>query len=61
MSEDRLGDLLNHLLDKRVVDAFVEDDAFVLHFDDGSLVELYSENGDLDLYWEMGQKEPQLH
>lgn len=59
--EDKLERLFEHLIGRIVEEAFVEDDAFILHFDDGSLIELYSSDGDLDLYWEMGQQEPQLH
>ena len=61
MSEDKLELLFNHLLDRSVHEVFIENDAFVMVFDDGTLLELYSEDGDLDLYFEIGQESPALH
>jgi len=61
MSEDKLELLFNHLLDRSVYEVYIEDDAFVMVFDDGTLLELYSSDGDLDLYFELPQEEPKLH
>ncbi len=61
MSEDKLELLFNHLLDRSVHEVYIEDDAFVMVFDDGTLLELYSSDGDLDLYFELPQEEPKLH
>ena len=60
MSEDKLELLFNHLLDRSVYEVYIEDDAFVMVFDDGTLLELYSSDGDLDLYFELPQEEPKL-
>lgn len=59
--EDKLETLFIHLIGRVVEEAFIEDDAFVLYFDDGSMIELYSSDGDLDLYFELNQGQPQLH
>ena len=61
MSEDRLGDLLNHLLDKTVYNAYIEEDAFTIEFEDGTFIQLYSDDGDLDIYFEMPEESPPLH
>ena len=59
--EEKLELLLNHLLDRIVDEVYIEDDTFTMVFDDGTLLELYSSDGDLDMYYEMPQEEPKLH
>lgn len=61
MEEDKLDHLMQHLIGKTVIECRIENDAFLLVFDDDTLMELYSENGDLDLYYEFGQESPALH
>ena len=59
--EEKLDLLLNHLLDRIVDEVYIENDTFTMVFDDGTLLELYSSDGDLDMYYEMPQEEPKLH
>lgn len=61
--ESKLERLLDHLLDRKVEEVYInENDDFVIVFDDNTLIELFSEDGDLGIYFEIGQKdEPQLH
>ena len=59
--EDKIDKLFNHLIDRMVDEVYIEDDAFCIIFDDGTFLQLYSEDGDLDLYFEMPQEEPKLH
>lgn len=61
MSEDKLEFLLNHLLDQVVENVYIEQDTFVMEFADGTLLELYSSDGDLDLYYELPQEPPPFH
>ena len=60
-AEDKLDLLFNHLLDRSVEEVYIEDDAFCIVFNDGTFLQLYSEDGDLDLYFELPQEEPKLH
>ena len=59
--EGKINRLFNHLIDKIVEEVYIEDDAFCIIFDDGTFLQLYSDDGDLDLYFEMPQEEPKLH
>ena len=61
MSEDKLELLFNHLIDNVVDEVYIEDDAFCITFMDGTFLQLYSDDGDLDCYFELPQEEPQLH
>lgn len=60
-AEDKLELLFNHLLDRSVEEVYIEDDAFCIVFNDGTFLQLYSDDGDLDLYFELPQEEPKLH
>jgi len=60
-AEDKLDLLFNHILDRSVEEVYIEDDAFCIVFNDGTFLQLYSEDGDLDLYFELPQEEPKLH
>lgn len=53
--ESKLELLFEHLIGRVVVEVFIEEDAFILHFDDNTVVELFSED-DLNLYYELPQK-----
>lgn len=59
----KLEQLFYKMLDQELIEVYINDnDAFVMEFDDGTLVELYSDDGDLGIYYEIGQgEEPQLH
>ena len=61
--ESKLERLLDHLLDRKVDEVYInENDDFVIVFDDNTLIELFSEDGDLGIYFEIGQEDkPQLH
>lgn len=60
-AEDKLDLLFNHILDRSVEEVYIEDDAFCIVFNDGTFLQLYSDDGDLDLYFELPQEEPKLH
>ncbi len=52
---DKLQKLFEHLLDQTIDSVYInENDEFVMEFSDGSLIELFSDEGDLGLYYEMG-------
>lgn len=59
--EDKLDHLMQHLIDKLVYNVYIEDDAFVIEFGDGTLIQLFSDDGDLDLYFELPEEPPPLH
>jgi hypothetical protein len=52
IDQDKLDFLFNHLLDKMVDEVYIDNDAFGIVFDDGTLIELYSDD-DLELYYEV--------
>ena len=53
--------LFHHMLDQSLQEVYIsEDDAFVMVFADGTLVELFSED-ELSIYFEMPKESPQLH
>ena len=60
---DKLQMLFERMLDRTLVEVYInEDDDFVMEFDDGTLIELFSEDGDLGIYYEIGNGDvPQLH
>ena len=60
---DKLQRLFERMLDRTLVEVYInEDDDFVMEFDDGTLIELFSEDGDLGIYYEIGNGDvPQLH
>lgn len=60
---DKLQMLFERMLDRTLVEVYInEDDDFVMEFDDGTLIELFSEDGDLGIYYEIGNGNvPQLH
>jgi hypothetical protein len=60
---DKLQMLFERMLDRTLVEVYInENDDFVMEFDDGTLIELFSEDGDLGIYYEMGSGDvPQLH
>ena len=39
--ESKLELLFDHLIGRVVVEVFIEEDAFILHFDDNTVVELF--------------------
>ena len=52
---DKLQKLFEHLLDQTIDSVYInENDEFVMEFSDGSLIELFSDEGDLGLYYEIG-------
>ena len=58
---DKLEALFNHILAQNLIDVYVdENDSFVLEFDDNTLVEIFCDDGDLSIYYEMGQAEENL-
>lgn len=61
MSEDKLELLFNKILYKTLEEVYIEEDTFVMIFSNGTLVELYSSDGDLDLYYELSPEEFPLH
>ena len=60
---DKLQRLFERMLDRTLVEVYInEDDDFVMEFDDGTLIEIFSEDGDLGIYYEIGNGDvPQLH
>jgi len=60
---DKLQMLFERMLDRTLVEVYInDDDDFVMEFDDGTLIELFSEDGDLGIYYEIGNGDvPQLH
>lgn len=58
---DKLENLMQHLLDQTVYNCYIENDAFVIEFGDGTLIELYSDDGDLDIYFQLPQEPPPIH
>ena len=60
--ESKLELLFEHILDQTIESVYInENDDFVMEFTDGTLIELYSDDGDLSIYFEMGQeKEPTI-
>jgi hypothetical protein len=59
--ESKLELLFSHLIDQRVDSVYIEDDSFVMEFADGTYLQLYSDDGDLDMYFEIAQEPPALH
>lgn len=59
---EKLQMLFERMLDRTLVEVYInEDDDFVMEFDDGTLIELFSEDGDLGIYYEIGETdEPTL-
>lgn len=52
---DKLQKLFEHMLDHSLVEVYInENDDFVMEFDDGTLIELFSNDGDLGIYFEIG-------
>jgi hypothetical protein len=60
IDQDKLDFLFNHLLDKMVDEVYIDNDAFGIVFDDGTLIELYSDD-DLELYYEVPKGNSSLH
>lgn len=60
---DKLQKLFEHMLDNTLTEVYInENDDFVMEFDDGTLIELFSNDGDLGIYFEIGSGDvPQLH
>ena len=53
---EKLQMLFERMLDRTLVEVYInEDDDFVMEFDDGTLIELFSEDGDLGIYYEIGE------
>ena len=52
---EKLQRLFEHLIDKTVDSVYLnENDDFVMEFSDGSLIELFSDEGDVGIYYEIG-------
>jgi hypothetical protein len=52
---DKLQHLFEHLLDQTIDSVYInENDEFVMEFSDGSLIELFSDEGDIGIYFEIG-------
>lgn len=62
-AEDKLEKVFNEILAQTLVNVYIdENDSFVMEFENGMLIELFSDDGDLSIYFEMGQpKEIKLH
>ena len=60
---EKLQQLFEHMLDNTLTEVYInENDDFVMEFDDGTLIELFSNDGDLGIYFEIGSGDvPQLH
>ena len=60
---EKIERFFNHILDQTIDSVYInENDDFVMEFDDGTLIELFSEEGDLGIYFEIGSGDvPQLH
>lgn len=58
--EDKLQLLFEHLIDLSVESVYIEDDTFCITFNDGTLIELFSED-DLSIYFEVPKEKPSLH
>jgi len=54
MEEKKLHQLFSRMIGKSIVGVAIEDDAFVINLDDGTLISLYSDE-DLSLYYELGE------
>ena len=54
MEEEQLQQLFTRMIGKSIVGVAIEDDAFVINLDDGTLISLYSDE-DLSLYYELGE------
>ena len=60
-AEEKIESLFKHMLDQSLQEVYIsEDDAFVMVFADGTLVELFSDE-ELSIYFEMPKENPQLH
>ena len=60
---EKLQQLFEHMLDNTLTEVYINgNDDFVMEFDDGTLIELFSNDGDLGIYFEIGSGDvPQLH
>ena len=60
---EKLQQLFEHMLDNTLTEVYInENDDFVMEFDDGTVIELFSNDGDLGIYFEIGSGDvPQLH
>ena len=59
---EKLQRLFESVIDQTVDSVYInEQDEFVIEFSNGSLIEVFSEDGDLGMYYEFGEtKEPTL-
>lgn len=59
---EKLEELFKKMLAQKLISVYInENDDFVLEFENDMIVELFSEDGDLSIYYEMGQDENTLH
>ena len=54
MEEKKLHQLFSRMIGKSIVGVAIEEDAFVVYLEDGTLISLYSDE-DLSLYYELGE------
>ena len=55
---EKLERFFKNILDQTIESVYInENDEFVMEFSDGSLIELFSEDGDIGIYYEIGQAE----
>lgn len=60
--EDKLEKLFSHLINLTVESVYIdENDEFVIEFSDGTLIQLFSDEGDLGLYYELNEEKPKFH
>lgn len=53
---EKIERFFNHILDQTIDSVYInENDDFVMEFSDGSLMEIFSDDGDLGIYFEIGE------